>query len=65
MAKSHESCLCTGVYRSNCGCNAELFRRKDELFPSCWSCHLDVEWNLTEDLRILDEFPNATRAKPE
>ncbi len=61
MPKSSEPCPCTGVYRSSCRCNVEAFRRKHEILPICWSCQLEVDWSLTQDLSILDDFSNPKR----
>jgi hypothetical protein len=48
----------TAIYQSACGCRSKTIRGRGEVFPCCLRCQSKVDWELVQELPILD--PGST-----
>jgi hypothetical protein len=44
----------TAIYQSACGCRSKTIRGRGEVFPCCLRCQSKVEWELVQELPVLD-----------
>jgi len=56
-------CTKTAIYESGCSCRSRTFRGRGEVFPCCLGCQGKVEWELVQELPVLDPASTSSPSK--